>query len=907
MYPTLKQRRIAVAVASTFALLASGAAFAGTPYTGTPIALPGAFEAENFDKGGEGQGYHDLSAGNSGGQYRASEGVDIVASTDAAGGGYVVNNFQSGEWLAYTVTVAAAGTYDFALRVANNMGAPTAFHLEVDGVNVSGNVAVPVTGSWSTFQWAGKNAIALTPGKHTLKIVADQQYFNLNSIRVTANTLAPVAGMPYTGTPTSLPGTFEAENFDKGGEGVGYHDLSAGNTGGQYRTAESVDIIASNDAQGGGYLVNNFQTGEWLAYTVNVAATGTYDLAIRAANSYSAPTAFHMEVDGANVTGSIAVPNTGGWGNFQWVGKQGVALTAGKHVLKVFADAQYFNVNQVRVTASTVAGGGTPPVVVPPVVVTPPAPTLPSTNTRAVATFESLGLYWKPGSNPGSAGCQVQYRKSGDTAWKSGLPMWYDARDGECRGSLVQLAPGTAYEVQFGLPGQAPVAQVNAKTWSNSFPIAKTVQVAPGSNTLNITEGGSPTGYVLYTAAPGTTLDAANARQFNVNIAASYVIVRGLTLKGAQQDAIRIQAGMHDVVIEDNDISGFGRYASTNSAGWQIGMNQDAGIAAYCGSTPSVERVIIQRNRIHDPRYGANSWSDGHPSGANAIMFSYCGGNHVFRHNEIYSSDEKHYFMDGMGGEDNFSNGGFPNADSDIYGNIVKHAWDDAIEAEGANRNVRVWGNYIDQTATGVASTAVQAGPIYIFRNVYNRSRQLANSALDADDRNTFAKSGSASSFGGGRRYVFHNTLLQAPPPAGSAYTLGAGSGLVNAGSTTPLTNTVSRNNVFHIWKDWWSSIDQGANGSGNDLDYDLYNGNIQAYSGAESHAIKGTPVYQAGNGWSSEAGGQYQLSPSSPGFDRGVRLPNFNDDAQGTGPDMGAHEAGSAPMKFGVKAGTPG
>jgi hypothetical protein len=44
-----------------------------------------------------------------------------------------------------------------------------------------------------------------------------------------------------------------------------------------------------------------------------------------------------------------------------------------------------------------------------------------------------------------------------------------------------------------------------------------------------------------------------------------------------------------------------------------------------------------------------------------------------------------------------------------------------------------------------------------------------------------------------------------------------------------------------------------------------------------------------------------YQLSPTSPGYDAGVRLPNFNDDFQGAGPDMGAHEAGSPAMKFGV------
>jgi hypothetical protein len=39
----------------------------GTPYTGTAIALPAVLPAANFDKGGEGVAYHDLSTGNSGG------------------------------------------------------------------------------------------------------------------------------------------------------------------------------------------------------------------------------------------------------------------------------------------------------------------------------------------------------------------------------------------------------------------------------------------------------------------------------------------------------------------------------------------------------------------------------------------------------------------------------------------------------------------------------------------------------------------------------------------------------------------------------------------------------------------------------------------------------------------------
>ena len=121
----------------------------------------------------------------------------------------------------------------------------------------------------------------------------------------------------------------------------------------------------------------------------------------------------------------------------------------------------------------------------------------------------------------------------------------------------------------------------------------------------------------------------------------------------------------------------------------------DSAIRGYCSSQDQLVRITIQRNKIHDPRYGANSWSDGHPAGAQAVAFSHCGGQLVIRHNDMYSTTGK-YFNDIIGGEDNFTKVGFPNADSDIYGNKLSHAWDDAIEAEGANENVRIWGNYDD-------------------------------------------------------------------------------------------------------------------------------------------------------------------------------------------------------------------
>jgi hypothetical protein len=512
-----------------------------------------------------------------------------------------------------------------------------------------------------------------------------------------------------------------------------------------------------------------------------------------------------------------------------------------------------------------------------------------SVDTRAVPTYESVGLYWRnPGANA-ATGCEVKFRKAGATAWTQGLPMWFDARNLECRGSLVQLTPGIDYQVEMNLPGQAAARSLSFRTWANQLPVAKTITVKSGAATLNITEGGSPSGYVVYQGAPGAVLDANNGTAFNVVVNASYVIVRGLALKGAQQDGIRISPDVSDVVIEDNEITGWGRQRTG-----VYGVDSDSAIHAECRA-PTLTRVTIQRNEIHDPRYTTNSWSEGHPQGPQAVTISYCGGNHVIRWNEMFSTTGR-YYNDIIGGADNFSTTGFPNADSDIYGNELSHSWDDAIEAEGGNNNVRIWGNYMDQTGTGVASTVTSVGPLYIFRNVYNRSRMMERVAPDQDDRQVFFKSGSDASLGNGRRYVFHNTMLQARD-AGSAYGLGASGGISGTGAAQLVNNTVSKNNIFHNWRTWTAYYDVG---SGNEFANDMYNGSAGA---AVVSGIVATPVYATGHGWQSEAGGQYQLAPGTPGFDQGVRIPNFNDAFSGAAPDVGAHEGATAPMKFGIAA----
>src|SRR5262249_53218834 len=138
------------------------------------------------------------------------------------------------------------------------------------------------------------------------------------------------------GTPWPVPGIVQAENFNTGGEGVGYYTDNNTNLGGQYRTSEGVSIEGTSDV-GGGYDLGWITGDEWLNYTVQVAVSGTYTAQFRVANNGQGGT-FHLNVDGADATAELTVPNTGGWQNWTTLSTN-ITLTAGQHVLQLHMDS----------------------------------------------------------------------------------------------------------------------------------------------------------------------------------------------------------------------------------------------------------------------------------------------------------------------------------------------------------------------------------------------------------------------------------------------------------------------------------------------------------------------------------------------------------------------------------------
>lgn len=185
----------------------------------------------------------------------------------------------------------------------------------------------------------------ITAGTHELRAVATDNAGRTaeSKISVTVNVLQG----PFNTTPHAIPGRVEAEQYDVGGQGVAYNEANtSGNQGLATLRNDEVDIETTTDA-GGGHNVAYILNGEWLEYTVNVTSAGMYSLDLRMAADGTGKT-LHVEMDGVNITGAIAVPNTTGWQTWQTVTINNLNLTAGQKVMRIAFDSDYMNFNWVE-------------------------------------------------------------------------------------------------------------------------------------------------------------------------------------------------------------------------------------------------------------------------------------------------------------------------------------------------------------------------------------------------------------------------------------------------------------------------------------------------------------------------------------------------------------------------------
>lgn len=137
--------------------------------------------------------------------------------------------------------------------------------------------------------------------------------------------------MPPACSTVAVPGTVEAE---------AYCNMSG------IQTESTADV-------GGGQNVGYIDTGDWLSYSVDVPAAGSYKVSYRIASATSSGILQLEQAGGTPVFGSLNVPYTGGWQSWNTI-SHNVNLAAGKQNIALVAKAGGFNINWMKIESTGV-------------------------------------------------------------------------------------------------------------------------------------------------------------------------------------------------------------------------------------------------------------------------------------------------------------------------------------------------------------------------------------------------------------------------------------------------------------------------------------------------------------------------------------------------------------------------
>jgi hypothetical protein len=127
-----------------------------------------------------------------------------------------------------------------------------------------------------------------------------------------------------------VPGKIPAVQYIEGGEGVGFHknDTSAG-----VENILRMDEVELVESSLGGYGLASVKTNDWFSYAINVKQDGLHNVnIIYAANQEDC--SIRLYLDGADISGALEIPSTGGNTTWRSFLVKDIELTGGNHLLR---------------------------------------------------------------------------------------------------------------------------------------------------------------------------------------------------------------------------------------------------------------------------------------------------------------------------------------------------------------------------------------------------------------------------------------------------------------------------------------------------------------------------------------------------------------------------------------------
>jgi Right handed beta helix region/Carbohydrate binding module (family 6)/Secretion system C-terminal sorting domain len=147
------------------------------PYLGTPMAIPGTIEAENYDFGGQGVSFNDNNTKDGTLSLRPNDNVDLGGGPNGA---TVVGWFEAGEWMEYTVNVQS-GNYTINLIAASGIAAPGELRLTINDTAIA-TIKVNSTNDWNNYTTFSVNNINIKSGTNAVLRLTSTGGFNVDKV-----------------------------------------------------------------------------------------------------------------------------------------------------------------------------------------------------------------------------------------------------------------------------------------------------------------------------------------------------------------------------------------------------------------------------------------------------------------------------------------------------------------------------------------------------------------------------------------------------------------------------------------------------------------------------------------------------------------------------------------------------
>lgn len=234
--------------------------------------------------------------------------------------------------------------------------------------------------------------------------------------------------------------------------------------------ASGVKTENTSDA-GGGQNVGYIDSGDWMTYSINVPAAGTYKVSYRVAAQAGGGQIQLEKAGGSPVYSNINLPATGDWQNWQTI-NHNVALPAGEQLIAISAVTGGFNINWLKVETldNTV----------------PPGPV--TTTIQAEDHSQQQGTQQETTTDTGG-GKNVGYIDAGDWLSYAGTPVTIPSSGSyviEYRVASQNGGGSLTFEEAGGSPAYGTLAVPSTGGWQTWTTIKHTVTLSAGSHKFGL-------------------------------------------------------------------------------------------------------------------------------------------------------------------------------------------------------------------------------------------------------------------------------------------------------------------------------------------------------------------------------------------------------------------------------------